>query len=69
MHPADRYRAWVLHQAEDLGELPDDPLFPRSFPPPGNLPSLESFIDSHRISHVVRFVASDLPACRIEATH
>ena len=68
MHPTDRYVAWIGHQVLDLGApLPDDELFPGSLPPPLEAPSLSDFIESHRITHEVRFVESDLPACRIRA--
>lgn len=68
MHPADGYVAWIGHQVLDLGRaLPDDDLFPGSVPPPLEAPSLQAFIDSRRITHEVRFVESDLAACRIRA--
>ncbi len=68
MHPTDRYVAWIGHQVLDLGvPLPDDELFPGSLPPPLEAPSLADFIEVHRITHEVRFVESDLPACRIRA--
>jgi len=68
MHPTDRYVAWIGHQVLDLGRpLPDDELFPGSLPPPLEVPSVESFVAAHRITHEVRFVESDLPACRIRA--
>lgn len=68
MHPTDRYVAWVGHQVLDLGrELPNDELFPGGLPLPLDAPSLEEFVSAHRITHEVRFVESDLPACRIRA--
>lgn len=68
MHPTDRYVAWIGHQVLDLGRpLPNDELFPGSLPPPLEVPSLEAFVGSHRITHEVRFVESDLAACRIRA--
>ncbi|MFN7986461.1 MAG: hypothetical protein U0529_03250 [Thermoanaerobaculia bacterium] len=68
MHPTDRYVAWVGHQVLDLGlPLPDDPLFPGGLAPPLEAPSLETFVAARRITHEVRFVESDLAACRIEA--
>lgn len=68
MHPSDRYVAWVGHQVLDLGlPLPDDPLFPGAVPPPLAPPSLDAFVAEHRITHEVRFVESDLRACRVGA--
>ncbi|MBK8597986.1 MAG: hypothetical protein IPP07_28020 [Holophagales bacterium] len=66
MHPTDRYVAWIGNQVLDLGRpLPYDDLFPGGLPPPLEVPSLEAFVASRRITHEVRFVESDLAACRI----
>jgi hypothetical protein len=68
MHPTDRYVAWIGNQVLDLGRpLPDDELFPGALPPPLEVESIESFIESRRITHEVRFVESDLASCRIRA--
>jgi hypothetical protein len=67
MRPQDRYVAWIEHQSHDLGDIPDDELFRKSYPKPGETPSLEAFVRAHRITHVVKFVESDLAGCRIEA--
>lgn len=68
MHPDDRYLAWVGSQALDLGwPIPEDELFPASFPPPGGAPALDVFVGSRDLNYRVTFVQSDLPASRIEA--
>jgi hypothetical protein len=66
MHPDDLRSAWIGHQLLDLGfPLPADPLFPSSLPPPAEARRLRAFVADRRITHEVRFVESDLPACRI----
>lgn len=68
MHPTDRYVAWIGNQVLDLGRpLPYDELFPGGLPPPLEVESLDSFIESRRITHEVRFVESDLASCSIRA--
>ena len=68
MHPTDRYVAWIGHQVLDLGPpLPNDELFPGSLQPPRAPAWTALAIDSHRITHEVRFVESDRAGCRIRA--
>lgn len=69
MQPNDRYIAWIEHQTRDDGDMPDDELFPKNYPPPRSVPNFETFIATHRITHQVTFVESDLARCGVEAIH